>query len=537
MAQIPRPSAATPLVQGSFGRERVNAPVEAFGTVGVGEPSEALTEIGKVIEQNGEDMQKSNIARFKTLATNMFNEAAIKARQETDQENVEELFSTARKGVEGLKSEVLSTDEGHRTASEWLEGEYGRRSNQQLGINIVLEDRNIRAQDKATRQALKDGVADTSSLIENKFQLQEFWSEPRRGFTEEEAKEVLKQDLRDVDLAYSRNILQSIDEKQDSYLVMQDKLNAYETFVDNAVDLNEEDKLTAQENMKKVRVVIEGAKETQIASGIVGLILPDNINELDEIKSDEGQLDILERAKSHTDNLKDVTDPAQRERISGMVTGMLQQQFAFYDEQRKQEINRALTEPDYDVQDLLDSNLLNANERSAVRKVYEDRVKEGALEKIRGSIVSDIGKYDPLKAKTKDTIKLLSRIWKLSPPERKVYTELIDNKRDAQERGPAYKKQYQQLEKILLRKYMLTGDDLMADKSAPFRGLEKGAHKGLTPTERVMMFAEELTYMRNLAEKHKDNPGLFEQEATKYMELKGEEYLNILHDQQFRKTD
>ena len=524
MPRIPKVTTTGPRQQ-SVGRMRINAPVEAFGggaaAQGIAQVGAGLQSVGKGVERVQERRDNSDVVSAKTAASNIYNKYSILAKRAKSGEEVQELYEKAYKEASGLTGTARS-GAAKSQISEWLIGEKGRRDNQQMSIAFEVEDRNTIAKLDMSRDEAKTSSIDDGSLANNKMKISEAWN-LYPNLTEGEVQKGIANDFRMAELSLAGKYLNGIDYQNDTWQEQEAKLAKYEQFIENTNSITEEDKANAKINIQKSEQRIKNAFESQLANGIVGSILPRNIAESDEIKSEEGQQALMDRAKVHIDTNKDVGTPEQRARLTGRVNSILQAEFQRFNAARKQEVSDQLVDPNSNLEQFAENESLSNDERKKVLDAFRYRQDVAKQQVIRRGMNNAIEKFDFENAKPDDMINLYAQVQSLSAPERKVYSELIENKMDALENKPvSYQKAFSKLESLLMKRYKLTGsspsDDTMDMET---RGLDRDMDR----TERTFLMLKDLRVLREIADKAGDNIGVFDTEAKKFMDAKSEEYI------------
>lgn len=540
MPTVPRlnPATSGPRTS-SVGRSRINAPVEAFGggaaARGLQQLGQGIAGLGKSISDVDEARQdrhdKSDIRRFQTQAQNIYNKYAILSKRSTSEEEVRKLRDKADEEVQNLTQTIPRSDNARLMSIEWLEGERGRRDNQWLEIGHGVKDRVTKSQEIVTRNELTSNAVDIGSLANNKYRLLALWGD-KENVTEGERQRGLRTDLRLADRNFSKLLYNKINWEEDSVESMREKLEAYNNFTKNSNSLSEQDKQKSKKIVEKAGGMIDKVFEDRSADGIVGLVLGEHPNEIDELKSDIGQAELLDDARIHVDTLKGVKTPSQKARIQAKVNSMLEQQFKLYDVERSKVIERYVADETLDLDDLLSSELLSLDERTALNKVYEARQKPAMQNRINKQMLAmpaELEAFNYKDATAFDKIKMVAKIEAMPSAARTVFRQIYNEGIEASKMDTNYQDNYTQLSKMLRQRYKLNAEYVDEDRTEKIDDVE------MTFVQRSAAYARDIRYLRELGDKHSDNQAMFEQEAQKYLTKQSQKTVMQLKEEKMKR--
>lgn len=506
---------------GSVGRQRINAPAEAFGGgSGLSNLASGLQTVGAGINQMEEraaQEQKRNdsvdLRAFQTQAQNVYNEAHIRAASTADEKEVDRLFEEANKAVNSMLPKVARTPEAQNMASTWLEGEVGRRSNQKLAITMQVRDRATKAKEETTLKTLKTSAHDVGSLQNNKGRILRLWADRADAgkVTEEEAELLSKEDLREADMEFANKLLGSVNEVEDTSEEMAQKLSAYDNFVKSAESISESDRIKLGKNTEFVSKKIRAKRIDEAVQREVLALTPPSAEQEDYYKTEEGQLKRLELVDAYVDNREEYKDLKEEEKayIKSKAKSIVSQSDSRINAQRRDEVEAYIADMSSDLDVLIASDKFSMSEKDAMRKELAGRENAVRVNQIMKQLPSDIESFDPDSASVNDMLAMSAKIAAAPEAARSVYKRMFDDKIDASKRSVSYKDNFSQLSRMLKMRYNLDEKSMKKDKTVD------GVN--MTPTQRISKYADDMRYLRMIAEEEKDNPAMFSQRADQYL--------------------
>jgi len=276
----------------SVGRQRINAPVEAFGggaaAAGISAAGRGVANLGKGFEAIGDkqeydaeqarldqekknlDLAKSDSNRMRSNAMVILNQANQDSKKATTEEEAADIYTKAFKQINNQSAapDTFANDGGRELFNKWLELERNARETQYRGHVTRITDARVQASYTQTQQNYVDSAVDDESYLRNRESIRltaQSWAndkvlpENREAFVRSEVKRV-------EDSYLSRN-LATLYADNDEFLMEADKA-MFEQLVKETTAIPDEEKKkwmqAADQQMKAVKKAREQALQAEM---------------------------------------------------------------------------------------------------------------------------------------------------------------------------------------------------------------------------------------------------------------------------------
>ncbi len=535
MATIPRPRLNTRIASGSVGRQRINAPVEAFGSgAGMQAIGGAVASLGSNVQEYAVKQKKrdddSDIMQFRAKLNANYDQALIKAKRATTRQEHDAIWAEANANAEALSKNSGRSKEAQDAIRSMFMAEQTSRTTQSMITGLAVNDRETDAQNIKTRTELTTTSPDQKTLEQNKALLKTS-NELYQRMTPAERENAVKADLRAADNNFAKKLYDGIFTDPDGTkgaFQMRSELEAYSAFIENSEDLNDQDKSDARQRITNANKRIVGIEEGEYAQAAIDTIMPADQPIRDELRSPVGQADAREMVQEWTDK-HPFADEEQRERVKSKIFNMMDSRFQQYNAQRVEDLNKQLSNPSTDFLGLMiDSVAVNPDmysqaEKDAIQKIWETRVDVQKVNSIGSSLPDAIAIFDVNSATTEERIAMNRLIATQPAYAQSVYKQILQDNKEMDDKGALYKDRFSQLKRLLIRRWKLDSDNLTKDKKTERAGVvEWGLDRKLSPEDRISGYADDLHQLRMIAEREGMTDAQFDIEAEAYLKKQSE---------------